>query len=89
MRALALTTEGVPHTTLTVQAGSRPIRVAYLVDPSKHDAEQVDAIIESCIACWGGRYRGLFPVVAGEIPVAWWPALEAFDPDAIVSLAAG
>lgn len=78
--------ELAPHTTLTVQAGSRPIRIAYLVDPSQHDPEQVDAIILSSIACWGGRHRGFFPVVAGEIPSAWWPALEAFDPDAVVSL---
>jgi len=75
-----------PHTTLTVQAGTRPLRVAYLIDPDLFDGEGVDAITESAMGHWGGRYRGLFPLSGGQIPAACWPVLEALDPDAIVSL---
>ena len=39
-----------PHNTLTVVAGSRPIRVAYLFDPDTFDGDRVDAITEEYLA---------------------------------------
>lgn len=77
--------EVFPHTTLTVQAGTRPLRVAYLIDPDAFDGDRVDAITESALGHWGGRYRGLFPLTDGQIPPACWPVLEALDPDSIVT----
>lgn len=78
--------DDAPHTTLTVQAGTRPIRVAYLLDPDAIEVDGVDAIIESALDRWGGRYRGLFPLISGQIPSSCWPVLEAHDPDIVVAL---
>ena len=69
--------------TLTISAETRPIRVAYLVDV-RTPSQAVDAIIESALDRWGGRRRGIFPLVSGQIPQPWWRPLEALDPDLVL-----
>jgi len=71
--------------TLTVSAESRPLRVAYLVDPDHDDPGVLDAILYSLMDRWGGRRRGIFPLVAGDVPEPWWVVIEALDPDLVLS----
>ncbi len=66
-------------------AKSRPLRVAFLVQDGEHAALALDGIFADCYARWGGRFSLIVPCREGKIPTAYWPWLEAFDPDVVFS----
>ena len=64
---------------------SRPIRVAYLVDAATSSPDYLDKVFAYSVGYWGGRFHGVFPVVAGNISDPWWKPLELLDPDVVVT----
>jgi hypothetical protein len=70
---------------LNAWSRSRPIRVAFLVEDSKHSAAILDAIFADCYNRWGGRFSLVVPTQAGKVSPAYWRWLDAFDADIIYS----
>lgn len=66
-------------------AKSRPLRVAFLVQDGEHAALMLDGIFADCYGRWGGRFSVVVPCIEDKIPTAYWPWLEAFDPDVVFS----
>ena len=70
---------------LTGSARPRPIRVAFLVEDGDHSDLVLDGIFADCYSRWGGRFSLIAPCTGGRILPAYWPWLEAFDPDLVYS----
>ncbi|MEM7665848.1 MAG: hypothetical protein AAF250_08320 [Pseudomonadota bacterium] len=66
-------------------SSTRPIRVAYLIDPDNTPAELLDAIFADCYGRWGGRWSLIIPCEAGKPKVGYQALLECWDPDLIYS----
>lgn len=64
---------------------TRPIRVAFLIEPGEHADLILDGIFADCYSRWGGRFSLIAPCAAGRIVADYWPWLEAFDPDIVYS----
>ncbi len=70
---------------LRAWAKPRPMRVAFLVEDGEHAQLALDGIFADCYGRWGGRFSLIVPCVAGQIPLNYWPWLEAYDPDLVYS----
>lgn len=66
----------------------RPIRIAFLVTEGEHDALTLDGIFADSYSRWGGRFSLIVPCVDGGVAPAYWPWLEAYDPDIVYSYVA-
>ncbi|PZO03849.1 MAG: hypothetical protein DCF28_06695 [Alphaproteobacteria bacterium] len=66
-------------------ARPRPIRVAFLVADDENSAIALDAIFADSYGRWGGRFSLIVPCVDARVSAAYWPWLEAFDPDIVYS----
>jgi hypothetical protein len=63
----------------------RPPRVAFLVQENEHANLMLDGIFADCHSRWGGRFSLLVPCVDNSIPSQYWPWLESYDPDIVVT----
>ena len=63
----------------------RPIRVAFLVEDDEHGALALDGVFADCYSRWGGRFSLVVPCADRTIDAAYWPWLEAYDPDVVYS----
>jgi len=66
-------------------ARPRPIRIAFLIEEGEYATVTLDAIFADCYSRWGGRFSLIVPCSDGKVTSAYWPWLEAFDPDLIYS----
>jgi hypothetical protein len=66
-------------------AKPRPLRVAFLIEDGEYAHLALDGIFADCYGRWGGRFSLIVPCVAGQIPLNYWPWLEAYDPDIVYS----
>lgn len=66
---------------------TRPIRVAFLVEPGEHADLVLDGIFSDCYSRWGGRFSLIVPCADGRVVDDYWPWLETFDPDVVYSYA--
>ena len=78
-----------------VQINTRPIRHAFLVDPT--DADSLQRVIEVNTFLWGGKFNAIIPVWE-EVPENWYDCgdinsqdivsgyLNNFDPDCVVPM---
>lgn len=64
---------------------TRPVRLAFLVEPGEHANLMLDGIFADCYSRWGGRFSLIVPCVDGRIVADYWPWLETFDPDIVYS----
>jgi len=78
--------EFFPQSVLPVTTISRPMRVAFLVDPVELTHLDLNQILQFSIRRWGGRFYGIFPTNGNEIDPGWWSLLVILDPDIIYSL---
>ena len=72
-------------TELVGWTATKPIRVAFLVDPSEHSALVLDGIFADCYSQWGGRFSLIVPCMNGSVCEQYWSWLESFDPDIVYS----
>ena len=70
----------------SIYIDKRPIRIAFLVDPSPDSMEKVDQIIEYNRGLWGGRYNPIILTDGNTIEDKWWKFLRDVDPDIIKPL---
>ena len=70
----------------SIYIDKRPIRIAFLVDPSPDSIEEVDRIIEYNRGLWGGRYNPIILTDGNTIEDKWWKFLRDVDPDIIKPL---
>ena len=70
----------------SIYIDKRPIRIAFLVDPSQDSIEKVDQIIGYNRCLWGGRYNPIILTDGNTIETKWWEFLCDVDPDIIKSL---
>jgi hypothetical protein len=66
----------------TIYANSRPVRIAFLVNPDR-DLVWLDRIIEFNREKWGGRFNPIIPTDGNMIDNLWWKFLRDFDPDIV------
>ena len=78
--------EIVPQVTLTVKSYSRPIRIAFFVDPENTTDQELNQIIRYCTRVWGGRYHTIIPTDGTDISSDYWRLFEMLDPDVVFSL---
>ena len=70
----------------SIYIDKRPIRIAFLVDPSPDSIEKVDQIIGYNRGLWGGRYNPIILTDGNSIEDKWWEFLRDVDPDIIKPL---
>lgn len=70
----------------SIYIDKRPVRIAFLVDPSSDSIEMVDQIIGYNRGLWGGRYNPIILTDGQTIEDNWWKFLREIDPDIIKSL---
>ncbi|PRA13554.1 MULTISPECIES: hypothetical protein [Pseudomonas] len=70
---------------LTGRQKSRPLRVAFLVEPGEYADLVLDGIFADCYLRWGGRFSLIVPCANGRIADDYWQWLEVFDPDIVYS----
>ena len=70
----------------SIYVDKRPIRIAFLVDPSPDSIEKVDRIIRYNRRLWGGRYNPIILTDGNTIEDKWWKFLRDVDPDIIKPL---
>ncbi|MHB8156527.1 MAG: hypothetical protein ACYDEQ_03935 [Desulfocucumaceae bacterium] len=80
-----LDNEIVPQTTLSITTSSRPIRVAFLINPDLTNNTELNQIIRFNIGVWGGKYNVIIPTTGKDFLPDWWDFLIAIDPDIIYS----
>src|SRR5437762_13440393 len=73
------------HDVLTVVSTARPKRIAVLVDVDSTTGDELDAITEQAVTCWGGGFWPIVPCDGSVITDDWWSLLEAVDPDVVFS----
>lgn len=66
-------------------ARPRPLRVAFLIEDGEHSSLALDGVFADCYNRWGGRFSLIAPCLNGRIAPAYWPWLEAYDPDIVYS----
>lgn len=65
-----------------VTARYRPRRIAFVMDCSESNADEIlDAIVSFNIDVWGGRFNPIIVMHGGELPPKEWDLLRAYDPD--------
>ncbi|MFL5386507.1 MAG: hypothetical protein ACJ8GN_28655 [Longimicrobiaceae bacterium] len=72
-------------TSVLVRAKSRPLRVAFLIDPERATENEFEQIVRFACNAWGGRYYPIIPTNGDSIQPDWLNLLLAVDPDAIFS----
>ena len=70
----------------SIYIDKRPMRIAFLVDPSPGSIEKVDQIIKYNRGLWGGRYNPIILTDGNTIEDKWWKFLRDVDPDIIKPL---
>ena len=70
----------------SVYVRNRPVRVAFLADPTAMSDERLDAIFEYNLIRWGGRLNPINFSDGGQIGDEAWKFLAGFDPDVVVPL---
>ena len=70
----------------SIYIDKRPMRIAFLVDPSQDSIEIVDKIIGYNRGLWGGRFNPIILTDGNTIENEWWEFLQEIDPDVIKSL---
>ena len=70
----------------SIYVDKRPMRIAFLVDPSPDSIETVDQIIGYNRGLWGGRYNPIILTDGNTIEDKWWEFLRDVDPDIIKPL---
>jgi hypothetical protein len=50
-----------------------------------HSDLVLDGIFADCYRRWGGLFRLIAQCIGGRVSPAYWPWLEAFDPDLVYS----
>ncbi|MDE0313342.1 MAG: hypothetical protein OXM61_00440, partial [Candidatus Poribacteria bacterium] len=70
----------------SIYIDKRPLRIAFLVDPSPASIETVDRIISYNRGLWGGRYNPIILTDGSTIESRWWKFLRDVDPDIIKPL---
>jgi hypothetical protein len=73
---------------LEAQSRSRPVRIAFLVQEDENADLILDAVIADSYRRWGGRFSLIIPCADQKVREAFWPWLEAFDPDIVYSYVA-
>lgn len=63
----------------------RPLRVAFLLEDGGNAPLALDGIFADCYSRWGGRFSLIVPCLNGRVVAAYWPWLEAYDPDIVYS----
>lgn len=63
----------------------RPIRIAFLLDPSNTSEDLLNTILEFNLQLWGGRYNPIIPCNGAEITESFWRLLVFSDPDIVIS----
>jgi hypothetical protein len=66
-------------------ARPRPLRVAFLIEDGEQSSLALDGVFADCYNRWGGRFSLITPCLNGRIAPAYWPWLEAYDPDIVYS----
>ena len=56
----------------SIYIDKRPMRIAFLVDPSPDSIEKVDQIIGYNRGLWGGRYNPIILTDGNTIEDKWW-----------------
>ncbi|MBK7464651.1 MAG: hypothetical protein IPJ50_19405 [Betaproteobacteria bacterium] len=64
---------------------TRPLRVAFLVEPGEYANLMLDGIFADCYSRWGGRFSLIIPCADGRIVGDYWSWLETFDPEIVYS----
>ena len=67
----------------SIYIDKRPIRIAFLVDPSPDSIKMVDQIIDYNRGLWGGRFNPIILTDGNTIDPKWWQFLRDVDPDII------
>lgn len=67
----------------SIYIDKRPIRIAFLVDPSPDSIKMVDQIIDYNRGLWGGRFNPIILTDGNTIDPKWWQFLRNVDPDII------
>jgi len=57
-------------TELVGWSATKPIRVAFLVEPSEHSALVLDGIFADCYSRWGGRFSLVVPCLNGSVSIS-------------------
>ena len=70
----------------SIYVDKRPLRIAFLVDPSQDSIEIVDQIMDYNRNLWGGRFNPVILTDGNTIDPKWWQFLREVDPDIIKSL---
>lgn len=70
----------------SIYIDKRPLRIAFLIDPSPDSIEKVDQIIGYNRSLWGGRYNPIILTDGKTIEDRWWKFLREVDPDIIKPL---
>jgi hypothetical protein len=74
----------MPATPAPVRLSFRPRRIAFLVDAAHERRDEVlDAILDFNVSSWGGRHNPILLVESGSLSPAYFPVLDAADPDII------
>jgi len=68
----------------SIYVRNRPIRVAYLVNPSSVPKGLLDALVDHSIQRWGGRYNPIIYTDGRVIDDLQWGFLYGFDPDVVL-----
>ena len=70
----------------SIYIDKRPLRIAFLVDPSPDSIEMVDQIISYNRGLWGGRFNPIILTDGNTFEDQWWEFLRDIDPDIIKPL---
>jgi hypothetical protein len=62
---------------------NRPLKIAFLVDPTIDSSLWIDNIVQYNRDKWGGRYNPIIFTDGSTITDTWWKFLRDFDPDVI------
>jgi hypothetical protein len=76
----------VDRTPFSIYVDARPLKVAFLLDPSTNSWGHLDAVLEYCTEKWGGRFHAVALTDGVSLREPYWALLEEVDPDVLVSL---
>lgn len=68
---------------LLLEATRRPVRAAYVVEPSHFTRETICSLTHHAHSKWGGRYHLIAPTDGATVAPAWLQMLRSLDPDCL------